>query len=316
MNCFFNGTPIDASPFNRVENICDSLLSSLIVDNAVSAKQKYFTNGDVMEIDKTDDRNIRLLCLDGGGIRGLILIQMLSVLEEVVRLKVGDCFDWIAGTSTGGILALYIALGNSASECRKLYFRLKDKVFVGSRPYDSEPLEKFLREALGEETKMSDIQKPKVMVTATVADQFPADMHTFRNYTFPEDIVDESKGKFNKRIFHKPCDQLVWMAARSSGAAPTYFRPCGSFLDGGLISNNPTLDALTEIIKYNASLDAIGKSNEKYTLRAVVSLGTGSIPVTQVPIIDIFRPDSLFGVAKMAFMASSLGQLLIDQMDK
>ena len=45
-------------------------------------------------------------------------------------------------------------------------------------------------------------------------------------------------------------DQLIWKAARCSGAAPTYFQPMGAFLDGGLIANNPTLDALTEVQEY------------------------------------------------------------------
>ena len=45
-------------------------------------------------------------------------------------------------------------------------------------------------------------------------------------------------------------DQLVWRAARSSGAAPSYFRPLGRFLDGGLMANNPTLDAITEVTEY------------------------------------------------------------------
>lgn len=49
-------------------------------------------------------------------------------------------------------------------------------------------------------------------------------------------------------------EQLVWQAARSSGAAPTYFRPSGRFLDGGLLANNPTLDAMTEIHEYNQDL--------------------------------------------------------------
>lgn len=49
-------------------------------------------------------------------------------------------------------------------------------------------------------------------------------------------------------------DQLVWRAARCSGAAPTYFRPIGRFLDGGLLANNPTLDAMAEIHEYNKTL--------------------------------------------------------------
>ncbi|RWS02542.1 calcium-independent phospholipase A2-like protein [Dinothrombium tinctorium] len=154
------------------------------------------------------------------------------------------------------------------------------------------------------------------MVTATVADIFPPDIHIFRNYDPPDDVLASAKQESinkNAKSFPKPSEQLVWMAARSSGAAPTYFRPCGKFVDGGLISNNPTLDALTEIVKYNAVLENIGESDKKYKLVTVVSLGTGSMPVTQVPIIDIFRPDSIMGVAKMAFMASSLGQLLVEQ---
>lgn len=53
----------------------------------------------------------RVLCLDGGGIRGLILIQMLEVLEEYLGGTIIDHFDWISGTSTGGILSLALASG-------------------------------------------------------------------------------------------------------------------------------------------------------------------------------------------------------------
>ena len=49
-------------------------------------------------------------------------------------------------------------------------------------------------------------------------------------------------------------EQFVWQAARSSGAAPTYFRAFGRFLDGGLMANNPTLDLLTEIHDYNMGM--------------------------------------------------------------
>ena len=52
-----------------------------------------------------------ILTLDGGGIRGLILIQLLLALEEFTKQPIVRLFDWIAGTSTGGILALAIAHG-------------------------------------------------------------------------------------------------------------------------------------------------------------------------------------------------------------
>lgn len=84
-------------------------------------------------------------------------------------------------------------------------------------------------------------------------------------------------------------------------------------MDGGLISNNPTLDLLTEISYFNAALDATFRSKEKVTPAVVLSLGTGAPPPTDITIIDVYRPDSIVGIAKMAFIASSLGQLLVDQ---
>lgn len=48
----------------------------------------------------------RVLCLDGGGIKGLILIEMLLVIERITGKRIVELFDWIVGTSTGGILAL------------------------------------------------------------------------------------------------------------------------------------------------------------------------------------------------------------------
>lgn len=56
----------------------------------------------------------RVLCLDGGGIRGLVLVTILLQLEERVKKPIIHCFDWMAGTSTGAILALALAVG----ECR------------------------------------------------------------------------------------------------------------------------------------------------------------------------------------------------------
>lgn len=130
----------------------------------------------------------RLLCLDGGGIKGLVLIQMLIALEREAGRPTRELFDWVAGTSTGGILALAIihgvcvcvflstsesypsiktimvslqCVGKSMEYLRCLYFRMKEQVFRGSRPYESAPLEDFLKKEFGENTKMTDVQYPR-----------------------------------------------------------------------------------------------------------------------------------------------------------
>lgn len=57
----------------------------------------------------------RLLSLDGGGIRGLVLIQLLLAIEKAAGRPIREIFDWIAGTSTGGILALAIVHGEDSA---------------------------------------------------------------------------------------------------------------------------------------------------------------------------------------------------------
>lgn len=255
----------------------------------------------------------RLLCLDGGGIRGLVLIQTLLEIEAILERPVIFCFDWIAGTSTGGILALGIAAGKTLKECQALYFRIKEAAFVGMRPYNSEDLEKVLKDCLGSDSVMADIKTPKVMITGVLSDRKPVDLHLFRNYTSPSELLGVPPcTKFKETL--PPERQLLWKVARATGAAPSYFRAFGRFLDGGLIANNPTLDAMTEIHEYNLALKAMGKEEDETPLSLVVSLGTGLVPVSPVTIdIDVFRPESLWGATKLAMGISALGVLLVDQ---
>ncbi|XP_041839207.1 85/88 kDa calcium-independent phospholipase A2 isoform X2 [Melanotaenia boesemani] len=273
-------------------------------------------NRGLTEIDspKMEKRKMdRLLCLDGGGIKGLVLIQMLIALEREAGRPTRELFDWIAGTSTGGILALAIIHGKSMEYLRCLYFRMKEQVFKGSRPYETMPLEDFLKNEFGENTKMTDIQYPRVMVTSVLADRHPGELHIFRNYNPPS--VRREPPYTTAATFMPltiPQEQLVWRAARSSGAAPTYFRPMGRFLDGGLLANNPTLDAMTEIHQYNKGLKAEGYQKDTNKLGIVVSLGTGKPPQVVVNSVDVFRPSNPLELAKSFVGAKELGKMLVD----
>uniref|UniRef100_A0AAA9TRV5 85/88 kDa calcium-independent phospholipase A2 n=2 Tax=Bos taurus TaxID=9913 RepID=A0AAA9TRV5_BOVIN len=274
------------------------------------ARKPAFILSSMRDEKRTHDH---LLCLDGGGVKGLVIIQLLIAIEKASGIATKDLFDWVAGTSTGGILALAILHSKSMAYMRGVYFRMKDEVFRGSRPYESGPLEEFLKREFGEHTKMTDVKKPKVMLTGTLSDRQPAELHLFRNYEAPECVREP---RFSQNVNLKPpthpSEQLVWRAARSSGAAPTYFRPNGRFLDGGLLANNPTLDAMTEIHEYNQDLIRKGQDSKVKKLSVVVSLGTGRSPQVPVTCVDVFRPSNPWELAKTVFGAKELGRMVVD----
>lgn len=285
-----------------------------ITNNAIGFEQMMSSSSSVRTSSHSEGntptprRVERLLCLDGGGIKGLVLIQMLIALEKQTGRPTRELFDWVSGTSTGGILALAIVHGKSLEYLRCLYFRMKEQVFTGSRPYESAPLEDFLKKEFGEDTKMTDIQFPRVMVTSVLADRHPGELHLFRNYDPPSAPREPPyKSTATYKPLTIPQEQLVWRAARSSGAAPTYFRPMGRFLDGGLLANNPTLDAMTEVHHYNK-----GREEPVPKLGLVVSLGTGKPPQVQVSSVDVFRPSNPLELAKSFVGAKELGKMLVD----
>lgn len=290
---FFNST-----------SLFDSLMGESIVKEAIEN----------LESPPCQGRQCRALSLDGGGIKGLIIIRMMMSLESLMRRPLVQCFDWMAGTSTGGILALCLATGKTTSHCLRLYFRLKDKIFIGTRPHDSDALEKLLKQELGEDTKMCDIEYPKLAITALAAERHPAKLYLFRNYTSPRQLISEAESSGDYPKDPDPSEQLIWMVARATGAAPTYFRPYRQYLDGGLISNNPTLDLLTEIAEYNAAYKAIECDSEVCNLQVLVSMGTGKPPVVAATTIDTLHVSTgLLGAARMAYGVRQLLQLVVDQ---
>lgn len=99
-------SPDEAKPVN---------VSTSVVEYLFSTDKKWNENVYVMQMKLNFLHNgicFQVLSLDGGGIRGLVLIQILLAVEEAVGRPIKECFDWIAGTSTGGILALAITYGS------------------------------------------------------------------------------------------------------------------------------------------------------------------------------------------------------------
>ncbi|XP_013146930.1 PREDICTED: uncharacterized protein LOC106109842 isoform X1 [Papilio polytes] len=308
----YNGVPPPPIPTADTRDVISNMLTSAAVVRASLDDKK---------------KQGRLLCLDGGGIRGLVLVQLLINLEAAIGKPIIHCFDWVAGTSTGGILALALASGKTLRECQQLYFRMKEFAFVGMRPYPSEPLETILKDCLGTETVMADLVHPKLMILAVLADRKPVDLHIFRNYLSAQEILDHFNGAKSPRGTSEnsavvslpppppPAEQLVWQAARATGAAPSYFRASGRYLDGGLMGNNPTLDVLTELAELRLAYEGTGQHEEaeKTNLKIVVSCGTGLIPVTKIKDYDVFKPESLWDTARLAYGLNAIGKLLVDQ---
>uniref|UniRef100_T2MHV6 phospholipase A2 n=1 Tax=Hydra vulgaris TaxID=6087 RepID=T2MHV6_HYDVU len=252
-----------------------------------------------------------VLSLDGGGMRGLILTEILLTIETLTGCQIYDLFDWISGTSTGSFLALSIANGKSLRYMQRAYLRLGRSCLVGIRPYSTELIDSFLMSEFGEDKKMNEVEYPKLIIPAVLADRRPAMLHFFRNYDAPyDDHYRIRDARFPRPPL--PSDQLMWLATRSSCSAPSYFRSTGRYLDGGLIANNPTLDTISEIYKYKKYL---GNTSEQQAanIRVIVSLGTGRYALQPLRPIDIYRPSSLWDTPEIVDNLKGFVDLMIDQ---
>jgi uncharacterized protein len=233
----------------------------------------------------------RILSLDGGGIRGVLTLEYLSAIENMLKKRTRrddfllcDYFDLIGGTSTGSIIAAGLACGMSVDRLRQLYRDLAKDVFVSSRfrkgifvpKFRSEPVRKALDAQLGADTTLdSDRVRTGLMVMAKRLDTgSPWALHNHPNARYAQE-----DGKLR-------LSQVV----RASTAAPTYFEPEtidissregkvveGAFVDGGVSPfNDPALQLLMlAVLEGHGFRWQVGK--DKLLL---ISLGTGTYKKT------------------------------------
>jgi predicted acylesterase/phospholipase RssA len=203
---------------------------------------------------------LRILAIDGGGIRGIIPATVLVDLETRAGRPIAELFDLVAGTSTGGILALGATVPGPggkpafrASDLVELYVREGPNIFHRSifdrirslqgaldERYPAAGLERVLQGAFGE-VRLRDALS-EVIVTA---------YDTYRRQPF---FFRSSRAR------HDPVyDYPMHVAARATSAAPTYFEAARvvnessgdeySLVDGGLFAANPAMVALAELLR-------------------------------------------------------------------
>lgn len=229
------------------------IATSSSVDQVVDLIVEQLKNLPLARRNISRGRNFRILALDGGGLRGTFTAAVLAKWDDMLRAGGGNSlvshFDLVAGTSTGAILAIGLAMGLKPAEILDFYKTKGSKIFPKDRKlrhwlnskHDSATLRGLLTEVYGEKTLAADSCCRLVIPTVRA------------KHGQAEAIVTP----------HSP-DRTAYRdisavdAALASSAAPTYFDESTwngpialeTFLDGGVWANNPILPALAEAVRY------------------------------------------------------------------
>ncbi len=218
---------------------------------------------------------MKVLSIDGGGIRGLIPALVLGEIERRTGRRTAELFDLIAGTSTGGILACGLSRrgpdgspAHSAEELAELYLTEGPKIFHRSlvkqatslgglidERYDDAGLNTALATYLGD-ARLKEVLADVFLTAYDIGDRFAFFFRSSRART--DEAYDFSLAE----------------AARATSAAPTYFEPvevtdaAGArtypLIDGGVYAVNPAMCAFAEVIGGGGEIEVLA------------SLGTGA----------------------------------------
>ncbi len=215
-----------------------------------------------------------ILSIDGGGIRGVIPAMVLNYIEERTKKGIAELFDVVAGTSTGGIIALGLTCPDesgqpkfTAKDLVDLYETSGEKIFpheffgrlrqLVEEKYSARGLEEVLEDKFGD-ARIKDALTGVIVTAYDIERRKPV---FFRR--------DRARGSPEER------DYLMRDVARATSAAPTYFEPLRlraappradyTLVDGGVFANNPGMCAFVDA--------SAAKARVEDTL--MVSLGTG-----------------------------------------
>lgn len=233
---------------------------------------------------------MNLLSIDGGGIKGLYAAAFLAGLEKISKKNTAECFNLIAGTSTGGILALAIAAKISAKAMVDFYKEWGPKIFQARlkglknlifSKYSNQHFKEALQTVFGD-MKISDIYSKDDDLALCIA-SIDAIQGTPIVFKTPHD----------SRL-SRDDDLYLWEIALATSAAPTFFpitkiqsRDSSAwklYVDGGLWANNPSLVALIEALTYRKQVIddiyilSLGNIASLTSLKSSTFLRKGIIP--------------------------------------
>jgi patatin-like phospholipase/acyl hydrolase len=238
------------------------------------------------QLDWPREREFRVLSIDGGGIKGIFAAAFLARLEKdfLGGASIARCFDLIAGTSTGGIIALALALGFSANDVLRLYLEHGNEIFSRRRNFGvvqpafrSAPLEERLATLFGQRL----LGDATARLCIPSADGRHGDIAVFKTPHHPD--------------FRRDWSMRAVDVALATSAAPTFLRVQEQhgyrFVDGGVWANNPVMVALVDVLScFNVLRRQV----------RIVSIGNGA----RKPILNAF--ELRFGGAIGWFYRSAL----------
>lgn len=210
---------------------------------------------------------VRVLSLDGGGIKSLITLKVLAYIEKKTGKKTAEMFDYIAGTSSGGMLTLYLTM---PSENDPKVPRYSANEIIEIFQYDS-------RQIFKEKTTAKFFSKPAVQLFATpyqLKSMTEMGENRFKKYQMKDAVTDAFVLTFDtetnmpvpfKSYDPNYNDAKMGMVAAATSVAPFYFSPITYYdkaigkkrtlIDGGLVAKNPSVFAYEESKKRNPNKD-------------------------------------------------------------
>lgn len=188
----------------------------------------------------------KILSIDGGGIEGVFPAAFLSTIEDRLPHNIGNYFDLIVGTSTGGIIALGLGAGLHAKEILAFYEEKGPVIFGGSRTlgglrslvtgrYNSESLRNTLNETFG--NRLIGHSTTRLVIPSQNLET--GEVHLFKTSHHLKFIMD----------YEIPMAEVALATSAAPSFLPTHKLPTGTpLVDGGTWANNPAGVAAVEAI--------------------------------------------------------------------